>query len=85
MGRREPERKHLVRADLKVRELTRAGSSLNLNIYSRHQKIGELAIGRGSLYWWGGKRHRRKRVGWSRFATIMNELAYGRRSRRAGD
>jgi hypothetical protein len=36
-----------------------------------------MEIGRGSLYWRGGGRHRSKRIPWSRFAEKMDELAYG--------
>ena len=70
-------RKHEVKADLKNFELAKARSSLNLNIYANDEKIGELEIGRGSLYWYGRSRHRSKRIDWSRFAEMMDELAYG--------
>ena len=71
------QKKHHVRALLTVRELTRAGSSLNLALYSESNKIGQLEIGQGSLYWWGRNRRTRKRIRWSEFAKMMNELAYG--------
>lgn len=71
------ERKHSVRARLKAPvELTKAGTSLNLKIYSQNQKIGEIEIGRGSLFWWGRKRKKWKRIAWSEFAKKMDELAY---------
>jgi hypothetical protein len=62
---RKARQKHSVRASLAVHELTRAGSSLNLQLYSRGAKIGELEIGQGSLFWYGRSRHRRKRIRWS--------------------
>jgi hypothetical protein len=72
------QKKHSVRALLAVRELTRAGSSLNLVLYSDRTKLGELEIGQGSLYWWGrNRRTKRKRIRWSKFATMMDALAYG--------
>jgi hypothetical protein len=70
-------RAHSVRAKLSVHELTKAGTSLNLEIIAHGEKIGELEIGRGGLYWWGGKRHKSKRLSWSRFAELMDQLAYG--------
>jgi hypothetical protein len=70
-------KKHSVRANLQVVELTRAGSSLDLEIYADNEKIGTMIIGRGSLVWFGGKRQLRKRIPWSRFAEMMDELAYG--------
>ncbi len=71
-------RKHEVQASLRVPQLARAGSSLNLEIYAHQEKIGELIIGRGSLYWYGRSRQKSKRIAWSRFAEMMDELAYGR-------
>ena len=38
----------------------------------------ELIIGRGSLYWYGRNRTNRKRISWTRFADMMDELAYGK-------
>lgn len=78
MGKRPPARRHAVRAYLQIPELIRAGSSLRLQIFSRRQKLGEIIIGRGSLYWYGRNRRKRKRVSWTRFADMMDALAYGR-------
>jgi hypothetical protein len=77
MPKKKAQKTHNVRAALNVRELTRAGSSLNLQIYARGAKVGELEIGRGSLFWFGRSRQKRKRVSWSRFAEMMDRLAYG--------
>jgi|GEM_PF-315538 hypothetical protein len=68
---------HTVRAALHVPGLSKAGSSLSLDIYAHNEKIGEIELGRGSLFWRGGKRQKRKRIGWSRFAEMMDDLAYG--------
>ena len=73
----ESARTHVVRAQLSVHELSKAGTSLYLEIMARGEKIGELEIGRGSLYWKGGKRQIRKRLPWPRFAELMDRLAYG--------
>jgi hypothetical protein len=70
-------RKHEVKANLANFELARARSALTLEIYANRQKIGELQVGRGSLYWQGGKKQRSKRLNWSRFAEMMDALAYG--------
>jgi hypothetical protein len=58
-------------------ELAKAGSSLDLEIYAADEKLGTLIIGRGSLYWYGRNRHKSNRISWSRFAEMMDELAYG--------
>jgi hypothetical protein len=71
-------RKFEVRAALTNASLTKAKSALTLEIFSRKEKLGELQIGRGSLYWWGAHRQRAKRINWERFAERMDKLAYGR-------
>ena len=70
-------KKHVVKAHFNVPQLTKAGSSLSLEVYADEQKIGEVTIGRGSLFWRGGRRHLLKKISWSRFAEKMDELAYG--------
>jgi hypothetical protein len=80
--RKRRERAHAVRATLKVGELMKTGSSLHLDVYARGKKIGTLELGRGSLFWKGGGRKRRKRVRWSKFAEYMDRLAYEEPARR---
>jgi hypothetical protein len=75
---RKKQKKHRVQGDLHIRELTRAGTSLTLIIKNRNGKLGELVIGRGALLWYGRKRQRRKRINWTKFAEMMDRLAYGR-------
>lgn len=77
--KRATQRKHTVHANLNVPELTKAGSSLELSIYASGEKLGELELGRGGVYWRGGRKWsaNRKRYSWTRFAEIMNEHAYG--------
>ena len=70
-------KKHAVKASIQVPELSKAGSSLSLKIYASKQKLGELIIGRGSLYWYGKKRQKSKRINWTKFAEMMDKLAYG--------
>jgi hypothetical protein len=43
-------KKHSVKANLHVVELTRAGSSLDLAIYADNEKIGTMIIGSGSPF-----------------------------------
>ena len=81
MPRKRLIRKHSVKAHLQVLELAKAGSSLDLEIYSSKEKLGTLIIGRGSLYWYGRNRHKSKRISWTRFAEMMDELAYGAKHR----
>ena len=71
-------RKHEVNAQLTVHGLTKAGTSLELEIFAEGEKIGHLVIGRGSLNWTGARRQSTKRIPWSDFARHMDELAYGK-------
>ncbi|MCM2269793.1 MAG: hypothetical protein NDJ75_06805 [Thermoanaerobaculia bacterium] len=71
-------RKHQVRASLSIVELTKAGTSLELQVYANREKIGSLEIGRGSITWRGGKRQKEKRLSWSQFAQHMDTWAYTR-------
>jgi len=78
MPKKRQIRKHSVKANLQVMELAKAGSSLHLEIYAAKEKIGTLVLGSGSLFWFGKKRKIRKRIPWSRFAEMMDDLAYSR-------
>lgn len=71
------ERRYEVKAEIANFTLAKAKSALTLEIYSRRIKIGELQIGRGSVYWWGAHKQRAKRLSWGRLAERLNELAYG--------
>ena len=71
-------RKHAVNVHLNVFGITKAGTSLDLEIYSEGEKLGQLTIGRGSVNWRGGNRKSVKRIRWPEFAEWMNERAYGR-------
>lgn len=71
------EKKHEVRAQLHSVELVKAKSSLKLEIFSKKEKLGELEVGRGAIYWYGANRQKSKRINWTRFAKTMDSLAYG--------
>jgi hypothetical protein len=77
MAKAKSVRKHEVKAELSNFELAKAKSALTLRVYSRREKVGELQIGRGSIYWWGAHKQTPKRIGWGRFTKMMNRLAYG--------
>ena len=68
-------RVHAVSAQLSVTSLTRAGTALTLEIHGKEGKLGEMEIGRGALYWKGSSQRTAKRIGWTRFAEMMDELA----------
>lgn len=80
MAKKGTHRKHEVKAELSNFQLSKAKSALTLRIYSRKRKVGELQVGRGSLYWWGKYKQTPKRVNWSKFTEMMNRLAYGEKA-----
>ena len=77
---RKKKQKHEVSAELLNVNLAKAKSALNLKIYAKDEKIGEMQVGRGSLYWYGRHKQKSKRINWSRFADMMDVLAYGKKS-----
>ncbi len=77
VARKRAKRKHLVSANLRIQQLSKTGTSLELEIFQLGRKIGTLTVGRGSLFWRGGKRQKEKHIRWGRFAAMMDDLAYG--------
>jgi hypothetical protein len=69
-------KKHTVRCEVKIPQLTKAGTSVEFQIYAEGEKIGTIVLGRGSLTWYGGKRQTGREFSWSRFAELMDEQAY---------
>lgn len=69
--RTRSDRKHAVRALLSVPELTKAGTSLLLEIAAEGEKIGQLQIGRGGFLWTRGKGKKAHRLSWSGFVDLM--------------
>jgi hypothetical protein len=76
---RSVERKFEVKAEVANFTLAKAKSALKLEIYSRREKLGQLEIGRGSLYWTGAHRQIEKRLNWGKVAQMLDDLAYGSR------
>lgn len=74
--RKQDSQRHRVDATLHNVDVTRAGSSIRLRIYDRKRKLGELEIGRGSIFWCGAKKQSRKRLWWGKVAKLLNQLAY---------
>ena len=57
-----------VKAEISNATLAKAKSALTLQIYRKDLKLGELQIGRGSLFWAGARRQSAKRMIRGRFA-----------------
>ncbi len=71
MAARRKRRKHSARASVQVHELSKAGTSIALEIHAANKKVGQLVIGRGSLTWFGNHWKQGRRFSWSAFAEYM--------------
>jgi hypothetical protein len=76
MAKSSLDRKHAVRCEVSIPELTKAGTSVSFEIYAEGEKIGDIVLGRGSIEWRGGGRKNSKRISWSDFAKLMDRLYY---------
>ena len=74
MRKKKLVRKHTVKAAVHNIDLTKAGTSINLEVYAEGEKIGTVEIGRGSLRWYGRKSPKSKPVPWSKFADWMDGI-----------
>ena len=73
-GRRK---KHSVRCTMQVLELTKAGSSIEFEVFADGEKLGTITVGQGSFSWWGARRQTPGQFSWTDFAKFMNERCYG--------
>jgi hypothetical protein len=62
---------HTVSALLKVQGLSKAGSSLELEVSNTDGKLGTLVIGRGSITWLAKNKKKGRRRSWTAFAEWM--------------
>lgn len=76
MAKTTVKRKHRVNCTVAVPELTKSGSSVLLEIFAEGEKIGTIVLGRGSITWYGGKRHSGTRISWTKFAELMDNHCY---------
>ena len=67
---------HSVKANLQIFNLSKAGTSLELEVFeqktrTKRVKLGTVIIGRGSLTWIKRRGQTGRRMSWSRLAEIM--------------
>jgi hypothetical protein len=67
------EKKHEVEVSVKVLDLSKVGSGIDLVIKSDGVRLGTMRIGHGSIQWRGGSKQKFKRIGWAAFAKMMDE------------
>lgn len=69
-------KKHKVTATMVSHELTKAGSGIELNVFSNNSKLGTLLVGQGSMQWTPAKKQSSKRIDWTTFAQKMADEEY---------
>src|SRR5690606_34676990 len=74
-------KKHRVDLALTARDITRLGTSVQLEVFAEGVKLGDLDIGSGSVAWRGRHRRSWKRIDWTRFAELMEQVPYAREIR----
>ena len=75
---KKTQRKHFVKATVQILDLSKAGTSVELEVFTKEprqerRKIGTVIIGRGSLTWKKGYGKKGRRIEWSRFAEMMEQ------------
>ncbi|GIW42266.1 MAG: hypothetical protein KatS3mg076_2843 [Candidatus Binatia bacterium] len=73
MAEQRSRRRHTARGAVTLPSLGRAGASIRIEVYRDEEKIGELGLGQGSIWWYGRKWKHPKRFSWSKFAQLMSE------------
>ena len=53
MPKKPVERVHTAKAEVKVHDLTKRGTSIKVELYADKERLGTLLIGRGSFTWKG--------------------------------
>ena len=72
MRKKKSARKHKVKAAVQNIDLTKAGTSISLEVYAEGEKIGTVEIGRGSLRWYGKNKQKPTPIAWSELADWMD-------------
>ena len=71
-------RAHSAIATLENVDLAKATRALTVELFVNGGVIGTLEIGKGSLFWRGKGRKKKGQIDWSKFAEMMDSLAYSK-------
>jgi len=74
LKKKKSTRKHTVKASVSNIDLTRAGSSILLDVFAEKEKIGTVELGRGSIRWYGKNKQKPTPISWSRFSAWMDTI-----------
>ena len=64
---------HQVRVVMPPRPISRA--DVKFDVYDDEEKIGTLAVSRGSVVWFAAGTKYGRKMGWAKFARMMEENA----------
>lgn len=70
--KKKVKQKHHIKASIQIHALTKAGTSIEFEVFSDKEKIGHIVIGRGSMTWYGKGKKKGKPISWSKFAEMMD-------------
>jgi hypothetical protein len=74
MPRKRVRRRHTVRAAVDNIDLTKAGTSIKLEVYAAKEKIGTVELGRGTIRWYGRYKQKPTTISWTKFAEWMDGI-----------
>jgi hypothetical protein len=72
MPKKKDLRKHTVKASVSNIDLTKAGTSISLEVFFDNEKIGTVELGTGSIRWYGKNKQKPTRIPWHQFAAWMD-------------
>ena len=65
-------KKHTVKASVSNIDLTKAGTSISLEVFAYKEKLGTVELGSGSIRWYGKNKQKPTPISWSNFAAWMD-------------
>ena len=74
MRKKRLARKHTVKAAVSNIDLTKAGTSISLEVYADKEKIGTVELGRGTIRWYGRHKQKPTPISWTKFAEWMDSF-----------
>jgi hypothetical protein len=72
--RKKRQRKHKVVGAVNNIDLTKAGTSVSLDVFADQEKIGRVELGRGTIRWYGRRKQKATPISWTKFAEWMDGI-----------
>ena len=55
-------------------DLTKAGTSISLEVFFDKERIGTVELGSGSFLWYGKNKQKPTQISWSKFSDWMDTV-----------